>query len=315
VPDLGAERLGHDRLLTWVGRVTEEGTVGRSRPAHGLRCLPTSRWWHTPAVAEAPVRASVIAAEVEAGTGPGVAAAAAAGLRLGMLVGVAEADASLAVASAVDVALGQRRPWTSADTVEFEQRFPLALRHFLALARIGGGGGASAHRVGLVGMVGRGPSRAVTLLCDGAPAPQPVNEAIGAVTAAGPLGATALSDVPTVVELVAAVGRSVGLMPSPQSPQDLLVDPDSVDLSLLRAGLRWRRDGEPPPFPARPVDLWLPGSAEVAFSWACRRHVSGPPGSVALRAPLEAAVAALVACGASRQEVEDAAGPLLAQLP
>jgi hypothetical protein len=262
-------------------------------------------------VAEAPVRASVIAAEVEAVTGPGVAAAAEAGLRLGMLVGLAETDASLAVASAVDVALGHRRPRTAAGAVQFEQTFPLALRHFLALARVDGGDGASACRVGLVG---RGPSRAVALVCDGAPAPQPVNEAVGVVTVAGPLGATALSDVPTVVELVAAVGRSIGLVPSPGAPQDLRVDGDSVDLCLLRAGLRWRRGGDPPPFPPKPVDLWLPGSAEVAFSWACARHVPSPPGAVALRAPLEAAVAALVAHGASRQEVERAARPLLAQL-
>jgi hypothetical protein len=94
-----------------------------------------------------------------------------------------------------------------------------------------------------------------------------------------------------------------------------LVDRDSVDLCLLRAGLRWRRDGDSPPLPASPADLWLPGSAEAAFSWACARHVFGSPQADALRALLDAAVAALVARGASGREIERVARPLSAQLP
>lgn len=264
-------------------------------------------------MAEARVRASVVAAEVEALTGSDVAAAAAAGLRLGLLVGIAEMGASLAVSSAIDVALGQRRRWSAGDGVRFDEIFALTLRHFLALAR----GVADRGSPDRVGLVGRGPTRAPTLVGDGAPAPRPVNEAIGAFAAAGLLGAKALSDLPSVVVLVVAVGRCIGLAPpeAAQPRDELVVDRGSVDLCLLRGGLRWRRDGEPLPLPATAANLWRPGSNEAIFSWACAQRIASRPGVDAVRLPLQAATAELVAHGADRLEVEHNARELAMQLP
>lgn len=245
------------------------------------------------------MRAAVVAAEVEAATGPEVPAAAGAGLPLGLLLGIDEMDASLAVSSAVDVALGARRRWSAADRDRFEGTFPSALRHFLAHAR---------------GDTPRVSPLTLAILCEGGAAPPPVNEAVSAVAVAGDLGARVLSDRPAVIHLVVAVCRCLSLMP-PEGAAGPRVDRETVDLCLLRAGLRWRRAGAPPPMPSAPARLWRPGSEETAFDWACARRVEARPGVEAIRAPLEAAVAELLAAGIPRNWVDFRAGELATQLP
>ena len=265
---------------------------------------------------ESPVRAGVVAAEVEAVTGSAVVAAAEAGLRLAWLFGVDEDEASLAVASALDVALGARRPWSAVDTAQFAAIFPSTLRHFLADAR---GPDDDAGGPDRGGLVGRLPSRAPTYLCDDGAAPRAVNEAISAFEAAGGFGARVLSDRPNVVVLVAALGRCLGLVQSDgtSSSNEAFSDRASVDLCLMRVGLRWRRGGEPPPVPLPPAALWRPGTDEASFAWACARRVARRPcgEAVAVAAALGAAAAELVGSGVPPPEVERHARALAAQLP